>query len=270
MTTAPGHARPRIVLGNWKQHLVREAARDLAASVAEGVSALDETQLEGLQVGIAPTLVCLETVRATLGGAAHIALVAQDCAGQDEGAHTGEVGPAMLIDVGVDAAIIGHSERRMHYGDGEALVAAKLSAALGGGLQAILCVGESLEIRDRGEHESHVISQLSSALSNVSPEAASRLVVAYEPVWAIGTGRSAAPEQAAAMHRTIRTWLDGHYPGGLGAGRSVLYGGSVKPNNAADLIAAGDVDGFLVGGASLDPAAFLDIVLAATAQSSAR
>jgi triosephosphate isomerase len=214
-------------------------------------------------------------------------LLAQDVAAQDSGAFTGEVGPAMLREAGVEAAIVGHSERRAMFGDDDALVAAKLSHALQAGLTVVLCddalvaaklshalqagltvvlcVGEALEAREAGKHETTVISQLSAAFAQVDSSAiGERLVIAYEPVWAIGTGRTATPAQASEMHRTIRAWLRDRF-GDVGADRSILYGGSVKPGNAADLMAAGDIDGFLVGGASLDPASFLAIVRAAAA-----
>jgi triosephosphate isomerase len=190
-------------------------------------------------------------------------LLAQDVAAQESGAFTGEVGPAMVKDAGAEGAIVGHSERRAHFGDTDDLVARKLVCALTAGLTAVLCVGEPLSSRDAGTHEATVISQLCAAFAEVKPEQCNeRLVLAYEPVWAIGTGRTATPEQAAAMHATIRGWLRERL-GAAGAGRSILYGGSVKPGNAASLLAAGEVDGFLVGGASLDPETFRAIVQAA-------
>jgi triosephosphate isomerase len=174
----------------------------------------------------------------------------------------------MVRDTGAEGAIVGHSERRAHFGDTDDLVARKLGCALTAGLTVVLCVGEQLDSRDAGTHETTVISQLSAAFSEVTPEQCNeRLVLAYEPVWAIGTGRTATPQQAAAMHATIRAWL-GERLGAAGADRSILYGGSVKPNNAASLLDAGDVDGFLVGGASLDPTTFLAIVQAAASSTS--
>ncbi|NVB41851.1 triose-phosphate isomerase [Pseudenhygromyxa sp. WMMC2535] len=262
-------ARTTWVLGNWKQNLLREPARNLAAAIAEGLSAArGEVQDERLRVGVAPTFLTLDTVAPYTGEAAiQLRLLAQDVAAQESGAFTGEVGPAMLREAGVRAAIIGHSERRAHFGDHDTLVAAKVHAALAGDLDVVLCVGETLAQRDEGEHEAVVISQLSAALGGIQdPAMRARVVVAYEPIWAIGTGRTATPEQASAMHGVIRSWLAS---AGLGADRSVLYGGSVKPNNAADLLAAGDIDGFLVGGASLDARSLLDIVSAAAAHAAA-
>ncbi|MCX4244695.1 triose-phosphate isomerase [Paraliomyxa miuraensis] len=254
------------VLGNWKQNhrpaAAKVGAEAIADGVAEALSNPDPTAGE-VRVGIAPPYLSLEAVRPYTRLDDTVVLLAQDCAAQDEGAFTGEVGPAMLRDAEVEGAIIGHSERRAYFHEDDALIAAKLRAVLEGGLVCVLCVGEALEARDAGEHESTVISQLSGAFSNVGPELVNeRLVIAYEPVWAIGTGRNATPEQAAQMHATIRRWMGERF-GSAGADRSILYGGSVKPGNASALIAAGEVDGFLVGGASLDPTSFLAIVRAA-------
>jgi len=254
------------ILGNWKQNHPPAAAKICAQGVADGVARalVDPHPSAGeVRVGIAPPYLSLAAALPFTRNDDTVCLLAQDVAAQDEGAFTGEVGPAMLREAGVEGAIVGHSERRAYYGEDDALVAAKLLAALGAGLVTVLCVGERLEARDSGEHESTVISQLSAAFSDVEPELVGpRLIVAYEPVWAIGTGRTASPEQAAEMHATIRAFLGERF-GSAGSDRSILYGGSVKPGNAADLIAAGDVDGFLVGGASLDPESFLAIVRAA-------
>jgi len=256
------------VLGNWKQNLLRREAVALAREIHEGLaSALGSAKHVG--VGVAPTYLALDAVQPFTGdGVRAPRLLAQDVAAQESGAFTGEVGPAMLREAGVTAAIIGHSERRAMFGDDDRLVAAKLQAAIAGGLDVVLCVGERLDQRDLGEHESVVISQLSAALSQLSRELdPGRVTIAYEPVWAIGTGRTATPEQASSMHAVIRGWLEDQ--GLRGADRSLLYGGSVKPNNAAELLTAGDIDGFLVGGASLDARGFLDIVSAAARHTSA-
>ncbi len=252
------------VLGNWKQNLLRAPAKGLAETVAAGLAQARRGS-DRVRVGIAPTFLSLDVVRPFTGEQPdQLRLLAQDCAGQESGAFTGEVGPAMLREVGVGATIIGHSERRSFFGDHDELIANKVRCALDGGLDVVLCVGERLEQRDAGDHESVVISQLSVAFSKVPRELdPARLVVAYEPVWAIGTGRTASPEQASSMHGVIRRWLDEQ--GFSGTDRSVLYGGSVKADNAASLLAAGDIDGFLVGGASLDAPSFLAITSAASA-----
>jgi triosephosphate isomerase len=248
------------ILGNWKQNHLRAAATQTATEIAAGLEAAVAGS-QDLRVGIAPTFVALHAVAPHCGDEA-LWLLAQDCAAQDQGAFTGEVGPSMLEDAGVKATIVGHSERRAHYGDSDEVVWAKARGAYLAGLTVVLCVGETLDQRDHGTHKSTVISQLKVALSELDLEAPERLVVAYEPVWAIGTGRTATPEQASEMHGAIRAFLAERF-GDSGSGRSILYGGSVKPANAAALIAAPDIDGFLVGGASLDASAFLAIVRAA-------
>ncbi len=249
------------VVGNWKQNLLREPAITLARSLAEGLAAA-RGDASHVRVGIAPTYLALDSVRAHTGdGASAPRLLVQDLAAQTSGAFTGEVGPAMVREAGASAAILGHSERRAMFGDHDELVANKVRCALDGELDVVLCVGEQLEQRDAGEHENVVISQLSKAFAKVPRELSpARVSVAYEPVWAIGTGRTASPEQASSMHAVIRRWLDAE--GFAGADRSLLYGGSVKPDNAAELLAAGHIDGFLVGGASLDARSFLAIVRA--------
>lgn len=257
-------SRTTWILGNWKQNHRPAEAEACAKGVATGLDdALGSADKGALRVGIAPPYLSIAAARPHCRPTHGTWLLAQDVSAQDQGAFTGEVGPLMLKDAGVEGAIVGHSERRAYYGEDDSVVSAKVDAALAGGLTCVLCVGEKLESRDAGTHESTVVSQLSGALANVKPEAVDeRLVIAYEPVWAIGTGRTASPQQAAEMHRAIRAWMASRY-GDAGRDRSILYGGSVKPNNAADLRAAGDVDGFLVGGASLDPSAFLAIVRAA-------
>jgi len=253
-------ARTRWTIGNWKQNLLRGAAEDLATAV---VSDLPEPVAEGgkqVRVGIAPSFVALDVVRPWVRPQGPLFLFAQNVAAQDEGAFTGEVGPEMLRDAGVHGAIVGHSERRTLFGETDAGVARKVQLALEADLRVVLCVGEGLDIRESGTHESFVVSQLSAAISQLPHEFVDeRLILAYEPIWAIGTGKTATPRDAAAMHRKLRAWMEQHF-GSAGADRSILYGGSVKPNNAAALMAAGDVDGFLVGGASLEAEAFLQIV----------
>lgn len=259
-------ARTTWILGNWKQNHRSAAAESCAQGVAEGIKdaiAGSDPSAGEIRVGVAPPYLSVAAARPYCRPHRATWLLAQDVAAQDEGAFTGEVGPLMLHDAGVEGAIVGHSERRAYYGEDDAVVASKVQSALRGNLTCVLCVGERLEARDAGKHESTVISQLSAALADVSPEAVGeRLVIAYEPVWAIGTGRTASPQQASDMHRTIRNFMRQRF-GDAGADRSILYGGSVKPGNAAELIAAGELDGFLVGGASLDPTSFLAIVRAA-------
>ena len=253
-------SRTRWAIGNWKQNLLRGAAEELATTI---VGELPEAVLDGskrVKIGVAPTFVARDAGRPWVRPQGPLFLFGQNVAAQEEGAFTGEVGPAMLLDAGVHGAIVGHSERRTHFGETDEVVARKVAVALEAGLRVVLCVGEGLEIREAGTHESFVISQLTAALSNLSPELVTeRLILAYEPVWAIGTGKTATPRDASAMHKKIRGWMEQQFAA-AGADRSILYGGSVKPNNAATLMAAGDIDGFLVGGASLEAEAFLQIL----------
>lgn len=253
--------RAMWVVGNWKQNHLPEAAMTCARTIADALPGA-ASGVQKVSVGVAPAYLSLAAARTACRPVTDLWLFAQDCAAQDSGAHTGEVGPAMIAQAGCVGSIIGHSERRADFGDTDTLVRRKLHAVLGAGLHAILCVGERLDARDDGKHESVVLAQLYAALSDLPDELfGPRLLIAYEPVWAIGTGRTATPEQAASMHRVIRAWLAERWPDG-GADRSILYGGSVKPDNAGALVAAGDIDGFLVGGASLEAPSLLAIVRA--------
>jgi triosephosphate isomerase len=255
-------ARQTWILGNWKQNHGRTEAAACAQAIAAGWAEATG-DAANLHVGIAPPYLSVDAAAPHCRPHSAVHLLVQDVAAQESGAFTGEVGANMAREAGATAAIVGHSERRAYYGEDDALLAAKVKNALAHDLEVVLCVGERLEARDAGTHETTVISQLSGALATVPPrDWTARLCIAYEPVWAIGTGRTASPEQARDMHRMIRAWL-AEQAGPDGADRSILYGGSVKPGNAADLIAAGDIDGFLVGGASLDPTSFLAIVAAA-------
>ncbi len=260
-------SRAMWVVGNWKQHHLPEPAMTCARAIADGLPATASAN-HRVSVGVAPPYLSIAAARTACRPVSELWLFAQDVAAQDSGAHTGEVGPAMIAQAGCAGAIVGHSERRAAYGDHDALVRDKLRAALEAGLHAILCAGERLESRDGGTHEAVVLAQLTAALSDLPPALLGpKLIIAYEPVWAIGTGRTATPEQAAQMHRCIRGWLREQW-GDEGADRSILYGGSVKPDNAGALVAAGDIDGFLVGGASLEAPSLLAIVRAtATAPS---
>jgi triosephosphate isomerase len=261
-------SRTRWVVGNWKQHLLRAEASALARQIAGAIGSETSRAHAAVAVGLAPTYLTLDAVHAVLHGTGMV-LFAQDAGAQERGAFTGEVGPAMLAEAGVGAVILGHSERRQGLGETDELVGKKVATALAAGLFVTLCVGEPLAVRDAGDAEPFVLGQLRASLAAASAvlggESAlplERLAVAYEPVWAIGTGRTASPAQAAAMHRALRAALQAQF-GQAGHDRSILYGGSVKPENAEALLAAGDIDGFLVGGASLDVTAFAAIVQAA-------
>ena len=212
------------------------------------------------EVVIAPVFTALKTVADRLEGS-NIKVAAQDCAAQNEfGAHTGEVAPVMLKDVGCSYTIIGHSERRQFYGETDASVNKKAKAALTAGLTAIVCVGESLAEREAGNQETVVRTQLAGGLDGLTVADMERIIIAYEPVWAIGTGKTATPEQAQDMHAAIRGNVANTHGDDVAEATRILYGGSVKPDNIAELMSQADVDGALVGGASLDAESFAKIV----------
>jgi triosephosphate isomerase len=236
----------------------RSSATDLVGAVRQGVTALG-----AVQVAVCPPFVYLAEVAKLLQGT-QIALGGQDvCPETGEGAYTGEVSGAMLRDVGCSHVIVGHSERRAMYGDSDEIVARKFFAAQAAGLTPILCVGEQLEERESGTTEAVVARQLDAILAQEGGAAAlGEAVIAYEPVWAIGTGRTATPQQAQDVHAFIRERVAGH-DAAVAAGVRILYGGSVKAGNAAELFSMPDIDGGLIGGASLDAEQFLAICHAA-------
>jgi triosephosphate isomerase len=211
-----------------------------------------------VDVVLAPPFTALERVSRALEGSA-VALAAQDVNAAEQGAFTGEIAPAMLVDLGCRYCIVGHSERRALYGETDAAVAAKAETLFRHGIRPIVCVGETLDQRESHQTFAVVGAQLQESLARVPRDRASALVVAYEPVWAIGTGRTATPELAQEVHAMIRERLRDQF-GVAAAAIRIQYGGSVKPENVAELMAQPDVDGALVGGASLDPEAFARIV----------
>ena len=248
-----------LVVGNWKMNTDLDGAVGLAAEVVRRT----EPDAGAVGVGVCPPAVWLDAVAERVRGS-RVRLGAQNVYPADGGAFTGEVSPPMLRALGVHYVIVGHSERRQVLGESSAFVAEKVGAALGAGLVPILCVGETLENRDAGDAEATVLAQLDASLDGAEPSAPDALVVAYEPVWAIGTGRTASPEQAQEMHAAIRGRLGTRFPN-LGGNVALLYGGSVKPSNADALFAQPDLDGALVGGASLEAGSFAAIVAAARA-----
>lgn len=246
--------RQTLVAGNWKMHGTRAGAADLVGAIKRGMPAI-----KGTQVAVCPPFVYLSEVARLLQDSV-IALGAQGvCEQQGEGAYTGEVSGAMLRDVGCRYVIVGHSERRTIYGEDDQRVAEKFFAARAAGLIPILCLGEQLRERERDETETVIARQLDVVLLRKDGVAALReAVIAYEPVWAIGTGRTATPEQAQQVHAFIRARIAARDQAAA-AKVQILYGGSVKPGNAAELFAMADIDGGLIGGASLDAEQFLAI-----------
>jgi triosephosphate isomerase len=245
--------RQKIVAGNWKMN----------TSIEEGLSLTKELIIkenemsQEVQMVIIPPFTHLYPTYQLIKDK-RIKLGAQNCAAQKEGAYTGEVSAAMLASVPCQYVIIGHSERREYYGEGANVLTSKLTNALSEGLTPIFCIGERLEEREEGRHFEVIASQLKEAITILNPSDFSKIVIAYEPVWAIGTGKTATAEQAQEVHLFIRKTLAETF-GTLAAQTSILYGGSCKPSNAAELFAQSDIDGGLIGGASLSAKDFLSI-----------
>ncbi len=246
--------RTPIIAGNWKMYKTVGEAVDLVKGLLAGLG-----ELEGREVVVCPPFTALYAVRPLLVGTS-VSLGAQNLYHEREGAYTGEVSPAMLADVGCRYVILGHSERRQYFGETDAGVNRKIGAALAAGLRPIVCVGEVKAERDQGRAEEVVGGQLDGCLSGLSPEQVASLVIAYEPVWAIGTGDTATPADAQAMHAFIRGRLREQFGAETAEAVRIQYGGSVKPDNVDDLMAQADIDGALVGGASLKADSFLRIV----------
>ncbi len=251
--------RKPFVAGNWKMNMDSHTGVALAKAVAEG-----SAELAGSSVSVAviPPFVYLPSVGQAVGSSG-VAIGAQDVYFEEKGAFTGEISPAMLKDVGCTYVLCGHSERRHVLGETDDVVNKKLLASLAGGLLPILCVGELLEERDASQTEQVVERQIRAGLAGLSAEKASAVTIAYEPVWAIGTGRTATREQAQEVHAFIRKLVAEMYNETLAAEIRILYGGSVKPDNAKELMSEADVDGALVGGASLKADVFVQIIQAA-------
>ena len=245
--------RPYIV-GNWKMNGTR--------SMLAEARAIDRSaqRLMKVEVALAPPFTLIHAVHKE---AEQIGIGAQDCSAEQDGAFTGDVSAAMIADAGAKFVILGHSERRQGHGESDALIRAKTEAALAAGLKLIVCCGETEQTRDAGQAEQFVVDQLAASLPESLDGASERLSVAYEPIWAIGTGRTASVADVAAMHRAIRALLVDRYGDEEGGSVRILYGGSVKPDNARDLLGADEVGGALVGGASLTAESFLGIVMAA-------
>ena len=246
--------RRKIVAGNWKLHGTRAFAMQLVGELAAAGAT------PGVELVVLPPMPYLgDLIEEFEGGA--ITFGAQDVSSNEKGAYTGEVSAAMLVDVGARYGLVGHSERRQYHAESSELVARKFLAAKNAGLTPILCLGETLEQREAGQTEAVIAAQLEPVLALAGVQALEGAVVAYEPVWAIGTGRTASPAQAQAVHAFIRGVVSAH-DARIADYLPLLYGGSVKPDNAAELFAQPDVDGGLVGGASLVAADFLAIAAA--------
>ncbi|MBT5369165.1 MAG: triose-phosphate isomerase [Nitrospinaceae bacterium] len=250
--------RKPLVAGNWKMNKMIGEARVLAGEVAKGFSGMTGAA-EKVEVVLGPPSLALPSVADEVA-ASPIAVAGQNCSSEEDGAFTGEVSASMLKDAGATHVILGHSERRELYAEEDAHVAAKASAASGLGLIPIICLGESLTIREAGGTLERIAHQMKHSIFAAFESAPEGLVIAYEPIWAIGTGVTASPEQAQEVHAFIRAQLKGQYGVDYAEKSRILYGGSMKPGNAGKLMAQPDIDGGLIGGASLVSGDFLEII----------
>ena len=248
-----GNRKP-IVAGNWKMNKTSDEAEALAKSVVDAVSGVDE-----VDVVICPTFTALERVAGVVKGTS-VGLGAQNVYWEAEGAFTGEISTAMLLTCGCTHVILGHSERRQFFGETDETVNRRVKAALAAALSPIVCVGETQQERESGVTDDVVRGQVTGSLAGLSPEEVGKLVIAYEPVWAIGTGLTATPEQAEEVHALIRSVLADGFGQDTADAVRIQYGGSVKPDNAAILFSQPNIDGGLIGGAALDAESFASVV----------
>lgn len=268
-------ARTPIIAGNWKMN--RGMAHEAASLIGEMLPLV--AGKEGVDIVVCPPYTALSAAQAALETGAGVSLGAQDLFWKDAGAYTGQISPGMLADLGVSYVIVGHSESRgrfgvpepdftddilLHFGETDATVNRKAKAALAGGLVPIICIGETLAEREAGETDVVVQTQVKGALADISAEQASEIVLAYEPVWAIGTGKTCSPDEADRVCGVVRAAVSDLYGSGVADAVRIQYGGSMKPDNAVDLLARPNIDGGLIGGASLKAADFAAIVAAAS------
>jgi len=249
--------RKGIVAGNWKMNMNRNEGYDLVRSIIDGLGSLTANA----DVIIAAPYPFLTPLAKMLASNDQVYLAAQNCHYEDGGAFTGEISAQILSSFEVSHVILGHSERRQYFNEDDALISTKISQAFKNNLKAIYCFGETLEQRDANQHKEVVVNQVKEALKGLSSSDMQNLIIAYEPVWAIGTGRTATPEQAQEIHAHVRGLMKEEF-GGEGENVSILYGGSCKPSNAQELFSQPDIDGGLIGGASLNSTDFLSIIQA--------
>ena len=248
--------RKKIAAGNWKMNTTVPEGVELAKAVVEKSAQLPEN----VGLIVAPPFTHLASVASVLKGS-KVQLSAQNCADHEKGAYTGEVSVSMLASVGCQWTILGHSERRQYYGETDEKLVEKVKLALAGGLGVILCVGENLDQREAGKHFDVVTDQIKNVLYNFTADDMKKIIVAYEPVWAIGTGKTATAEQAEEIHACIRKVLADKFGAQVADDTTILYGGSCKPSNAKELFAQKDIDGGLIGGAALKADDFIQIAL---------
>lgn len=246
--------RQQIVAGNWKMNMNFQEGRDLASEIINSIGPSEVLTL------LCPPFVHLNHISMLTNGISNLEIGAQNCHQSDSGAYTGEVSASMIKSVGASFVIIGHSERREYFNEDNALLAEKINTALKNDLRPIFCCGEKLDVREAGNHEELVKAQVEQGLFHLDAIAFSKVVIAYEPVWAIGTGKTASPQQAQEMHHFIRGLVAKKYGESVANSTSILYGGSCKPDNAEEIFSQPDVDGGLIGGASLKATDFIAIV----------
>ena len=249
--------RKKIVAGNWKMNLNFEEGQKLTTEI---VNMYKDENIKDVTVVLNPPFVHLFPVKKLVGNTPNMFLGGQNCADKASGAFTGETSATMLKSFGAEYVIIGHSERREYFKESNELLTAKVKQALENGLTPIFCCGEPLEIREAGTHEAYVKNQLTESLFGLSAEDFAKIVIAYEPIWAIGTGKTASSDQAQEMHKALRAHLASKYGQDAADNTSILYGGSCNPANAKDIFSKADVDGGLIGGASLKSRDFIDII----------
>ena len=248
--------RKKIVAGNWKMNNTLAEGMALAKEV---VSLAERELPEDVTLALLPPYIHLNTVGEIVKGADRVFLGAQNCHQEDSGAYTGEISVSMLKSIGVQYVVLGHSERREYFAETNEQLASKLDAVLNHGLIPIFCCGESLDTREHGDPYAFVKEQITKSLFHLDSESVGKVVIAYEPIWAIGTGKTATSDQAQYMHATIRGHLADKYGSEVASEITILYGGSCKPSNAEELFSCEDVDGGLIGGASLNARDFMDI-----------
>ncbi|MBB6326829.1 triosephosphate isomerase [Algoriphagus iocasae] len=249
--------RKKIVAGNWKMNMTFEEGQILTSEI---VNMYKDENVNDVIAILNPPFPHLFPVKKLIGDVAGVSIGAQNCSDKESGAFTGEVSAKILASFGVEYVIIGHSERREYFNEDNELLATKVKTALANGLKPIFCCGESLDIRTAGTHEPNVKFQLTQSLFDLSPEDFSKVIIAYEPIWAIGTGKTATADQAQEMHAALRRHIASKFGKEIADNTSILYGGSCNPKNAQEIFSKADVDGGLIGGASLKSRDFMDII----------
>ena len=248
--------RKKVIAGNWKMNKTNTEAVEMLTELKELVKGIDNV---GIIIG-APFTALSDAVKAVKGS--NIAIAAENVYPKDSGAYTGEISPVMLKSIGVEYVILGHSERREYFKESDEFINEKVKAVLAAGMLPILCIGEKLEERESGKTAEVTETQIRGGLKDLTAEEAKKVIVAYEPVWAIGTGRTATPEMAQETHRQVRDVLVSMFGNETAEEMIIQYGGSMKPDNAVELLAQKDIDGGLIGGASLKASSFAEIVVA--------